>query len=1060
MRARLQAKIMGNAVRAASGLIAQRRGNILVYVVVTMVIFAVLGASMVSLFSTSVTSSAVRNDARRAAYLSESGLRYAMSELRSRLFSQACVDDLNAVAYEVDQAGSFTLNVFAHQFRSQADQVKSPGETLALSKEKGKIFSDFLAEIPTDPPYLSIVNLDSMTAFGSATYNTAEVSAAAFVDPNAFTLTLADDFSVSRNNYVAFAVAPHQAKTLTPNGDANATIEIKPAARSVFPKRDGAFYIGAKPGWVYFYQSYADLTDRLELKNITATRLSKAAKLEGATAPVDVKTDDLIILSENNYVLASRGRAEAAAFGGGMDHAAGITNPALLDELKEVDRYDIGDETLTYSTNPLLGGDFSNKATTGELFALDDTAKTISIGGGSGDSFGALWFSDTRSVGGQQNFCVAGACEFGRGIRAFFTFKVAAGSEGDGFIFSIVNGENNSITSVGGDIQQSELLGYAGDSRTQAPPAPPAFLDGSGKGLQAPKIGLEFDTRVNYSAAFEETQKYCAGDNLKPDTRNDPLSSDKHAVQYVFWGKEDLSVPCRPAAASRKTYDDNRHDAVGFGSGNWSKNLFGNTNSAPAIGADGTIYIGSAATNLYAVNPDGTTKWEFSNPAGNVFSPVIRGDRIYVNSADNRVYAVNRSSGNLAWSVPTVGPLSERPAVDSVDNLVYATAGNSIVKILEGTTVRSLFLAGGAILTSPPVLSNSRSTVYHTLNDNRLHARTTETLEELPGWPSSVIGAAVGAPVVAPGSGFIFVSAGNSLFKINPSSPTAAPAAFSPGSSTPTSSPALSRDGNRVYVAFDNGKLYALSAADLSLIWTFPETGSIGTRVTTALVDDNENIYVGSDNGFVYALFTDGSVKWEFNTGGNVRAQPNIDKNGTVYAGSDYLGGQLWAIDQFTEPRNYRQNFEGVAADSELAKNLIAYSAPHAVNPYFSTAPVFVNKWFKDGPWAVRFEIDRLGPPAGKADYTLRAWVQQCTDINCTNVRGTFFADTRVRYAPASKPPNLVQSFELDATLNAKFDKFLFGFNTARRGTDDQVITIDNFQLSFIRPGDPESDVE
>ncbi len=139
MRARLQAEIMRKAIRSASGLLAQRRGNILVYVVVTMVIFAVLGASMVSLFSTSVTSSAVRNDARRAAYLSESGLRYAMSELRSRLFSKDSVDDLNDVTYEVDQAGSFTLEALAHQFRSLTDQVKSPGETLSLRKDKGEI---------------------------------------------------------------------------------------------------------------------------------------------------------------------------------------------------------------------------------------------------------------------------------------------------------------------------------------------------------------------------------------------------------------------------------------------------------------------------------------------------------------------------------------------------------------------------------------------------------------------------------------------------------------------------------------------------------------------------------------------------------------------------------------------------------------------------------------------------------------------------------------------------------------------------------------------------------
>ena len=34
--------------------------------------------------------------------------------------------------------------------------------------------------------------------------------------------------------------------------------------------------------------------------------------------------------------------------------------------------------------------------------------------------------------------------------------------------------------------------------------------------------------------------------------------------------------------------------------------------SSPAVGADGTIYVGSSDDNLYAVNPDGTQKWKFT----------------------------------------------------------------------------------------------------------------------------------------------------------------------------------------------------------------------------------------------------------------------------------------------------------------------------------------------------------------------------------------------------------------------------------------------------------------
>ena len=52
-------------------------GNVLIYVVVLMLIFGVLGVVMVSLFTSSTASTVTRNDSRRARYMAESGMRYA-----------------------------------------------------------------------------------------------------------------------------------------------------------------------------------------------------------------------------------------------------------------------------------------------------------------------------------------------------------------------------------------------------------------------------------------------------------------------------------------------------------------------------------------------------------------------------------------------------------------------------------------------------------------------------------------------------------------------------------------------------------------------------------------------------------------------------------------------------------------------------------------------------------------------------------------------------------------------------------------------------------------------
>ncbi|MGD9054841.1 MAG: hypothetical protein PVF38_01805, partial [Desulfobacterales bacterium] len=55
-------------------------GNVLIYVVVLMLIFGTLGVAMVSLFSSSMASTSTSNDTRRARYLSEAGVRYAIGE--------------------------------------------------------------------------------------------------------------------------------------------------------------------------------------------------------------------------------------------------------------------------------------------------------------------------------------------------------------------------------------------------------------------------------------------------------------------------------------------------------------------------------------------------------------------------------------------------------------------------------------------------------------------------------------------------------------------------------------------------------------------------------------------------------------------------------------------------------------------------------------------------------------------------------------------------------------------------------------------------------------------
>ncbi len=71
--------------------------------------------------------------------------------------------------------------------------------------------------------------------------------------------------------------------------------------------------------------------------------------------------------------------------------------------------------------------------------------------------------------------------------------------------------------------------------------------------------------------------------------------------------------------------------------------------SSPAIGADGTIYIGSSDSKLYAIESNGKEKWKFTAGGPINSSPAIEANgTIYVGSKDNKFYAI-KPDGKKKW---------------------------------------------------------------------------------------------------------------------------------------------------------------------------------------------------------------------------------------------------------------------------------------------------------------------------------------------------------------------------------------------------------------------------
>jgi outer membrane protein assembly factor BamB len=105
--------------------------------------------------------------------------------------------------------------------------------------------------------------------------------------------------------------------------------------------------------------------------------------------------------------------------------------------------------------------------------------------------------------------------------------------------------------------------------------------------------------------------------------------------------------------------------------------------NAPAVGADGTIYVatggfgddGSVPGDIEAVNPDGTLKWSYLSNATFQSTPTVTATgQIIAGNEAGTVVALNQADGSLAWSYQAPGP-------GGANNFVQSAAAAS-----DGTT--------------------------------------------------------------------------------------------------------------------------------------------------------------------------------------------------------------------------------------------------------------------------------------------------------------------------------------------------------------------------------------
>jgi outer membrane protein assembly factor BamB len=303
--------------------------------------------------------------------------------------------------------------------------------------------------------------------------------------------------------------------------------------------------------------------------------------------------------------------------------------------------------------------------------------------------------------------------------------------------------------------------------------------------------------------------------------------------------------------------------------------------SSPAIGSDGTIYVGSYDSYLYAINPDGTLKWKFKAEQIIDSSPAIGADgTIYFGSWDQSLYAV-RPDGKGIWKVQTHGRISSSPAIGQDGTIYFGSDDGFLYALTPKGALKWSFKTGERIFSTPAVAGDGM--VYIGSFDNNTYAINPDgTLK----WKFPAAAFIFSSPTVGP-DGTVYVGSYDSyLYAINPDGTLKWK--FAAGGIVQTT-PTIGKDGTIYTGSFDR-KLHAINP-DGTEKWGFSTDDLV---VSSPVIDADGTLYFGSVDNNTYAVNPDGTEKWRFATNARIFSSPAIDPDGTVYVGS--VDGSLYAI--------------------------------------------------------------------------------------------------------------------------------------------------------------------
>jgi outer membrane protein assembly factor BamB len=361
----------------------------------------------------------------------------------------------------------------------------------------------------------------------------------------------------------------------------------------------------------------------------------------------------------------------------------------------------------------------------------------------------------------------------------------------------------------------------------------------------------------------------------------------------------------------------------------WTVDAAANSPGSPVIGSDGTVYYGTDGRDpgnpdkLWAVNPDGSTKWAVTMTQDNYIttSPAIGDDgTIYVATHGPQLQAFN-PNGTQKWvfSPGVFGEVYSSPAIAPDGTIYFSDIGGNLFAVNPNGTEQWRYSLGNFVQTSPAlatdgtiyIVNDAQRTLY-AINPNG----TLKWTYQLQSTTQNQINRA--SPSVG-ADGTIYIGTGSQrtafayMDAINPNGTTKWVFTVPDANNDIRTTAAIGADGAIYFATYGGqGKLYALNS-DGTVRWSYADLLGIASPI----IDASGTVYIASANptppyNATYAISSTGTYLWSHQHNSNSTGTPALAADGTLYVLDG--GGVLTAFSKTPVPDTTPPQVSGAAS--------------------------------------------------------------------------------------------------------------------------------------------------